>query len=208
MDATRIPFVTQASQPSEDEEDQCQADSQPSFPPASPNPVKVPPLASSKPRNIRENNSEHLVQSGLFGMRVVPSNKMISVRQFKKKTGSKVMSALDWLASFAVLGESSHALIFLITGYSRRKGIAQVQQVWIFLIAREVKLMAIGFAWHGIQAGSVPRESRNVGNFRLSVWPVGFLTSRYSTRQKRRRMWRPIECECCRRSPHFCFLFP
>ena len=94
MDANRIPFVTQASQPSEDEEDQCQADSQPSLPPAPPNPATFPlPVASSKPRNItRENNSKHLVQSGLFGMRVIPSHKMISVRQFKKKTGSKVRS--------------------------------------------------------------------------------------------------------------------
>ena len=82
MDATRIPLVTQASQPSEDEEDQCQADSQPSLPPAPPNPVTVPRLvASSKPRNIRENNSKHLVQSGLFGMRVIPSNKMITVTE-------------------------------------------------------------------------------------------------------------------------------
>ena len=97
-----MPIVTQLSQSSDDEEEEQHIDasqhnaaSAPAAPAASSNhnhassnTTKLTTVASLVPPK----HKKHLVQSGLFGFKVVQASKMVSVRQFKKKTGSKVRS--------------------------------------------------------------------------------------------------------------------
>ena len=87
-----MPIVTQLSQSSDDEEEEQHIDaaaSAPAAPAASSNTTKPTTVASSP---VPPKHKKHLVQSGLFGFKVAQASKMVSVRQFKKKTGSKVRS--------------------------------------------------------------------------------------------------------------------
>ena len=91
-----MPIVTKLSQSSDDEEaEQCIDSVQNNAAAAS-----SAPAASSNHKSSSWNTtlttfslpprpSKPLVQSGLFGFKVVQATKMVSFQQFKKKTGSK-----------------------------------------------------------------------------------------------------------------------
>ena len=100
-----MPIVTQLSQSSDDDVEEQQIDAVQHNAAAA---ASSAPAASSTHKSSTSNTTttplttvasslpprprKALVQSGLFGFKVVQASKMVSVRQFKKKTGSKVRS--------------------------------------------------------------------------------------------------------------------